>query len=81
MRPLIDDMVQDDPTKRPSMSEVIKRFDELVQGLTQWKLRSRAAPRMLYFSQRMRTPLHIISHWKRKVTYIINKTPPIPTIP
>jgi len=81
MRPLINDMVQDDPTQRPSMTEVVKRFEELVQGLSQWKLRSRAAPRMLYFSQRIQTPLYILSHWKRKITYIINRTPAIPTAP
>ena len=81
MRPLIDDMVQDDPTKRPNMNEVVKRFEELVQGLSQWKLRSRAAPRMLYFSQRIQTPLYILSHWKRKITYIIKGTPAIPIVP
>jgi len=81
MKPLIDDMVQDDPTKRPNMNEVVKRFEELVQSLSQWKLRSRAAPRMLYFSQRIQTPLYILSHWKRRIAYIIKGTPAIPTIP
>ena len=81
MKPLLDDMVQDDPSKRPDMNEVVKRFEEIVQGLTQWKLRSRTVPRMKYFSQRMQTHFEFFSHWKRKLTYILNKTPAIPTIP
>jgi len=30
MAPLIDDMVQDDPDKRPTMDEVIQQFNALV---------------------------------------------------
>ena len=45
MKPLIDDMVHNDPDKRPTMDEVIQRFDALVEGLGQWKLRARASPR------------------------------------
>ena len=80
MKSLINDMVQDDPVKRPNMNEVVQRFEEIVQGLSQWKLRSRAHRRMLYFSDKMRIPIHIISHWKRKVTYIMNGTPAIPSV-
>ena len=81
MKPLLDDMVQDDPAKRPSMNEVVKRFEEIVQGIPHWKLRSRTAPRFLYFSQKIQIPLHIASHWVRKITYIMKKTPAIPTTP
>ncbi|KIM37420.1 hypothetical protein M413DRAFT_77141 [Hebeloma cylindrosporum] len=79
MKPLIDDMVQDDPSKRPSMDEVVQRFEELVQGLTQWKLGAWAAPRRKYFFRRMRIPIDIASHWKRKMIYILRKIPAIPT--
>ena len=34
-------MVQDDPTKRPSIEEVEKRFEQSVRTLSTWKLRSR----------------------------------------
>ena len=81
MKPLLDDMVQDDPEKRPNINEVVERFEEIVRGLSQWKLRSRTAPRFLYLSQKVLTPLHIASHWMRKITYIMKKTPAIPTIP
>ena len=80
MKPILDDMVQDDPAKRPNMNEVVLRFEEIVQGLSQRKLRSRTALRFLYFSQKIQIPLHIASHWVRKITYIMKKTPAIPTI-
>ncbi|KIM38846.1 hypothetical protein M413DRAFT_75436 [Hebeloma cylindrosporum] len=67
MKPLIDDMVQDGPAKRPNMNEVVQRFEEIVRGLSQWKLRSRPHRRMLFFSDKIRIPLHIVSHWKRKM--------------
>ena len=66
---------------RPNMNEVVLRFEEIVQGLSQWKLRSRAAPRFLYLAQKIQTPLHFASHCWRKITYILKKTPAIPMIP
>ena len=41
MKPLVDDMVQDDPAKRPNIDEVVRRFDEIMRPLSWWKLRSR----------------------------------------
>ena len=41
MVPLVNDMVQDDPTKRPTIDEVVKRFEEIRRSLPWWKLRSR----------------------------------------
>ncbi|KAJ7502438.1 hypothetical protein B0H11DRAFT_1907015 [Mycena galericulata] len=43
MRSLVADMVQGDPTLRPSMDEVVERFEEIVRGLSGRKLRSRVA--------------------------------------
>ena len=40
MQPLIDDMVQDEPKKRPTMDEVVERFAEIRQQIPWWKLRS-----------------------------------------
>ncbi len=40
---LLDGMVQDDPEKRSNMNEVVERSEEIIQGLSQWKLRSRTA--------------------------------------
>ncbi len=33
MEPLVADMVQDDPTKRPTMDEVVTRFAEIRRKL------------------------------------------------
>jgi hypothetical protein len=38
-------MVQDNPSKRPTMDEVVRRFDVIRRGLSSWKLRSRIIPR------------------------------------
>ncbi|KAJ3527136.1 hypothetical protein NM688_g8170 [Phlebia brevispora] len=44
LRPLVGDMVQDDPSKRPSMDEVVRRFAEIQRSLSWWKLHSRLVP-------------------------------------
>ena len=44
MRPLVDDMVQEDPAKRPNMDEVVERFDKIRASLGWWTLRKRLVP-------------------------------------
>jgi hypothetical protein len=75
MKPLIDDMVHDDPDKRPTMDEVIQRFDVLVEDLGQWQLRARAAPRGVNI---FKETAQIIPHWGRKIVYLIKRTPAMP---
>jgi hypothetical protein len=43
MKSLVADMVNDDPKQRPTMDEVVTRFDDITKGLTlsSWKLGSR----------------------------------------
>jgi serine/threonine protein kinase len=45
LKPLIDDMVQNDPKARPTMNVVVERFDLIRQQLSSWKLRSRVIAR------------------------------------
>ncbi|KAJ7162138.1 hypothetical protein C8R46DRAFT_1353155 [Mycena filopes] len=59
MRPLVVDMVNVDPKKRPTIDQAVLRFEKIKNGLSTWKLR-------------------ILGHWKRKIGYITNGTPPIP---
>ncbi|KAF8902790.1 hypothetical protein CPB84DRAFT_1814851 [Gymnopilus junonius] len=40
MKPLVADMVQEDPAKRPTIDECVARLDEIVSSLSSWKLRS-----------------------------------------
>ena len=41
MQPLVDDMVQDEPEKRPTIDEVISRFDNNRASLQARKIRLR----------------------------------------
>lgn len=41
MQPLVDDMVQDEPGKRPTVDAVVSRFDEIRVSLQARKLHSR----------------------------------------
>lgn len=41
MRPLVEDMVQDDPSKRPTMDQVVERFTKLHKSLSWWTLTTR----------------------------------------
>ncbi|KAJ3845460.1 hypothetical protein EV361DRAFT_947874 [Lentinula raphanica] len=43
LRPVVEDMVVDDPAKRPTMDEVASRFSQIIQKVPWWKLRARAA--------------------------------------
>ena len=41
MVPLVNDMVQSDPAKRPNIRDVVNRVEQLRRSLPWWKLRSR----------------------------------------
>jgi hypothetical protein len=75
MEPLVADMVQDDPTKRPKMDEVVTRFLETKRKLSAWKLRSRIA------RQDEIWPLIAwrgVSHWCRTIGYVVGRKAAIP---
>ncbi|KAF8889897.1 kinase-like domain-containing protein [Infundibulicybe gibba] len=78
MRSLVSDMVQDEPTKRPTMDEVVSRFTAIRSKLSWWKLRSR-------FVRRDENPIagvfRSISHWAKQTVLIINRTPALPIPP
>ncbi|KAJ7926706.1 hypothetical protein B0H13DRAFT_2229362 [Mycena leptocephala] len=40
IEPLVADMINKDPSKRPTMDEVVDRLDKIVGGLNKWKMRS-----------------------------------------
>lgn len=44
MEPLISDMCHNDPARRPSIDQVVERFDVLYHSLSWLKLRSRLVP-------------------------------------
>ncbi|KAI0040833.1 hypothetical protein FA95DRAFT_1527205 [Auriscalpium vulgare] len=73
--PLVGDMVAVDPSKRPTMDEVVSRFKKIRDSLSSWKLRSRLVRRKdwaivgLYKS---------FGHWHRRLAYIATRKPAIP---
>ena len=44
LTPLVTDMIQPDPSKRPTIDEVVRRFDDLLKHRRFWTLRSRPVP-------------------------------------
>ncbi|TFK74307.1 hypothetical protein BDN72DRAFT_955922 [Pluteus cervinus] len=76
LQPLISDMVQDDPAKRPTMDDVVVRFEEIYKGLSSWKLRSRPMPKREFVPT---TISRICRHWTRRISYIVRRIPPIPS--
>lgn len=76
MKPLIMDMVQDDPSKRPTINEVVQRFDKIRSSLSAWKLRSRVVHRKdSYIFGFFRT----IRHAYRTYTFIYKGIPALPS--
>jgi len=75
MEPLVADMTDKDPTKRPTMDVVVSRFDKIRQSLSDWKLRSRAVKKKepgivgLYRS---------VLHSFQLVVYLLKRTSPVP---
>ncbi|TFK74336.1 hypothetical protein BDN72DRAFT_955945 [Pluteus cervinus] len=76
LRPLVDDMTQSDPEKRPTIDEVVTRFEGICKKLSTWKLRSRPIPREGRILKGLRNHAW---HWKRRVVYVTRGIPPIPS--
>ncbi|KAJ8520793.1 hypothetical protein ONZ45_g2432 [Pleurotus djamor] len=75
MEPLVADMTHPEPSKRPSMDEVVERFNEIQGSLGSWTLRSRVIrANEFYVAGVART----VSHWIRRLSYIAKNVPPIP---
>ncbi|KAH9944740.1 kinase-like domain-containing protein [Amylocystis lapponica] len=73
---LVADMVQDDPTKRPSIDEAMTRFEETLSKIKYWKLRARLVARS---EARVIRILKNTRHVFRTAKFIVQRYPPIPT--
>ncbi|KAI0041531.1 hypothetical protein FA95DRAFT_1548641 [Auriscalpium vulgare] len=73
--PLVVDMVAVDPSKRPTINEVVARFKEIRASLSSWKLRSRLVRRKDWAVVSM---YKSVGHWYRRLGYIISRKPAIP---
>lgn len=75
MQPLIANMVQEDPTKRPNMDEVVARFAEIRKRLSFWTLRSQIARNIdLWPVAAWRS----VAHWYRTIGYVFARKAAIP---
>ncbi|KAH0588662.1 hypothetical protein J132_02198 [Termitomyces sp. J132] len=75
MRELVDDMINSDPKKRPSMSEVVARFETIVKGLDDKTLRSPVVEVGRNLS-RFKTFVHWTKQWTRR----LRKIPAVPNV-
>ena len=75
MNELIADMVQEDPTKRPTMDEVVARFSEIKNKLSTWKLRSRLIRKKEILPVKV---WRTVGHWYRTVCYVLGRKAAIP---
>ena len=75
MQPLIADMVQEDPAKRPNMDEVVTRFAEIRNKLSTWKLRSRMARNIEIWPV---AAWRSVAHWYRTIGYVLARKAAIP---
>ncbi|KAJ7658024.1 hypothetical protein B0H17DRAFT_352161 [Mycena rosella] len=62
-----------DPSARPTMEQVVDRFEEIVRGLSTWKLRSEVAKDRACFGF-----ARSISHWILTVRLIAGRYTAIP---
>jgi hypothetical protein len=76
MKPLVADMVNDDPKQRPPMDEVVTRFGDITKRLSSWKLRSRVRSRKEGVLGRL---IRSMAHWTKQINQIIRQVPPIRT--
>ncbi|KAJ7635354.1 hypothetical protein FB45DRAFT_744247 [Roridomyces roridus] len=76
MRGLLADMMNDDPTKRPKMNEVVERLDHIQSGLWWWKSRARFAAADESFVMRFRSD---VAHWAGQIIQMVKGTLAIST--
>ncbi|KAG1725264.1 uncharacterized protein EDB91DRAFT_1168927 [Suillus paluster] len=78
LKSLVDDMVHDDPQKRPTMEEVLERFGSIRQQLSNWKLRSRVTSKDEGSFENI---YHGVTHWSRRIGFIVKRVSATPLLP
>ncbi|KAJ3990954.1 hypothetical protein F5050DRAFT_1890410 [Lentinula boryana] len=79
LRPLVKDMVADDPLKRPTMDEVAPRFFDIIDKLPWWKLRARAVKKDEFLLARpFRAVYHVL--WTASMMLLLKPAIPSPNL-
>ncbi|KAJ3892365.1 kinase-like domain-containing protein [Lentinula edodes] len=78
LRPLVNDMIVDDPFKRPNMDEVASRFSIIMKIVPSWELRSRAIRKNEF---PLLKPFRAIHHllWTTSMMLLLKPAIPTPT--
>ncbi|TBU31673.1 kinase-like domain-containing protein [Dichomitus squalens] len=75
MQPLVDEMVQTEPGKRPTIQQVVSQFELLMGSLSTWRPRSRLATRNENWLIRS---IRVIAHAFRTIFYVLTLRPALP---
>jgi hypothetical protein len=75
MADLVNDMVQDEPNKRPTMDQVMERFSRIRADLPKSKLRARIADRD---EGTLKALYRGLCHFGHRVQYTISGLPAVP---
>ncbi|KAF8508794.1 kinase-like domain-containing protein [Gautieria morchelliformis] len=75
MVPLITDMTQEEPSKRPSIDEVVTRFETIYRSLSFKLLRTRMVKRK---EDEGTSALYDFLHFFRRMRYAFMRIPPVP---
>ncbi|KAH7911880.1 hypothetical protein BJ138DRAFT_1100748 [Hygrophoropsis aurantiaca] len=71
----VSEMIQTDPSKRPTADELVSRFEIIRKGLSSWKLRSRVIPKHSDIVDHLiRAP----AHWARRIGFVAKGVAPLP---
>ena len=76
MEPLCDDMIQDDPTQRPTIDVAVSQFEEIRRTLSTWKLRSRLVAKK---ERKIVRFVKNVRHIYRTVGFVLCRHPALPT--
>jgi len=74
MQSLIADMIQVNPSKRPTMNEVVERFEGIRKGLTMSKLRSRVVNKQ---EAKLDSVPRAVLHWTRQLSFFVRRLSPV----
>jgi hypothetical protein len=76
MKLIVDDMIQVDPSKHPTIDEVVVRFEKVRRSLGYFKLRSRVVEQDedVFFKV-----ARAIQHFGKGIVYMVRRTPPVPS--
>jgi len=77
LKPLVDDMVHDDPHKRPTMEVVVEHFESIRQQLSTWKLRSRVTAKDEGSFENL---YRGVTHWSRRIRFIVKRVSAVPLL-